>query len=101
MQKTNNISQNLKKSELKLIILDKLSDDAFNGNHPNNIQQGYTKRGLMLVPPIVGQRFWLDNFSTSVVTKILKTTNKSIKFKTLYSTYKITYVNINKLIKNG
>jgi len=72
----------------KAIRLTKLSDDVFEGKHPNNIQEGYTRRGIMIVPPTIGERFWLQNFSTSPVTKII---NKH-KFKTMYSTYKIEYL---------
>ncbi len=72
----------------KRIKLTKISDDEFNGQHPNGINEGYTKTGDMLVPPTVGERFWLGRFSTSPVVKVISKT----KFKTVYSTYQIEYL---------
>ncbi len=75
----------------KRVRLTKLSDDAFDGNHPNGIYEGYIKEGIELVPPTVGERYYVglaSNFSTSPVTKII---NKN-KFKTMYSTYKLEYL---------
>jgi len=80
---------------MKRIKLTKLSDDAFNGNHPNNINEGYTKEGYMLIEPTIGENFNLyysktePFFHTSIVIKEL---NENNEFKTLYSTYKIEYL---------
>jgi hypothetical protein len=38
----------------KTVKVTKLSDDVFNGNHPNNINEGYTKEGLIIFEPIIG-----------------------------------------------
>lgn len=77
-------------------ILVKLSDDKFNGNHPNNIVEGYNcegkypekmpREGLPFF--IVGYR-WLK---TSTVTEIVSKTKKEIIFKTLNSTYKLKII---------
>ena len=77
------------------IKLTKLSDDAFNGNHPNGINEGYTKIGYMIKKPTIGERFFVyqskmySGFSTSIVTKKM---NKEGIFKTTYSTYKIEII---------
>jgi hypothetical protein len=71
--------------------LTKLSDNVFNGVHPNNINEGYTKIGYYENPPKVGERFMLGYknslgiFMTSTVTEIV---DEEI-FKTLNSTYKM------------
>lgn len=74
----------------KKIKLTKLSDDTFEGNHPNGIYAGYVKTGYMKDLPKVGERFFVIGgmFSTSIVTKEL---NKNNIFKTTFSTYKIEY----------
>lgn len=71
------------------IKLTKLSDDHFNGNHPNNIHEGFTKIGIINELPRLDERFYVELFSTSIVTKELDENNI---FKTLYSTYKIEYL---------
>lgn len=74
------------------IKLTKLSDDEFEGNHPNGIYAGYTKTGYIKDLPKVGERFYISgaDFSTSIVVKEL---NENNVFETLYSTYKIEYLN--------
>lgn len=80
---------------MKRIKLTKISDDEFQGNHPNGIYEGYCVDGFMSVKPKVGYRFSVfysklnPGFTTSTVTKKL---NKDGIFKTLYSTYKIEYI---------
>ena len=77
-----------KKIILKKVSIIKLSDDKFNNNHPNGINTGYKKSGVELVPPTIGEAYWVgNNWRTSTVIEII---NKRI-FKTLNSTYKITY----------
>ncbi len=78
----------MKKIRVKQIRLIKISDDVFEGKHPNGIYEGYSRVGSMIVPPTIGERFWLNAFSTSPVTKIIS----KFKFKTMYSTYKIEYL---------
>ena len=72
----------------------KISDDSFNGEHPNGVYQGHIER-LPDNPadPVVGERYYtlISGFSTSEVTRIIEKTEKSLKFKTLYSTYEIVY----------
>lgn len=68
--------------------LTKISDNRFGGNHPNGINEGYTKEGIMWNDPIVGQSFYLGNLATSVVTEIIDENT----FKTQNSTYKIERV---------
>lgn len=70
----------------------KLKDDAFDGNHPNGIDEGYTLIGSYDKEPTVGERFMVhgkkmwDYLHTSIVTEPL---NEEGIFKTTYSTYKI------------
>jgi hypothetical protein len=70
----------------------KITDDVFNNNHPNGVNEGYTFIGEYKTPPTVGERFvvygkrmW-DILDTSIVTEPL---NEEGIFKTTYSTYKI------------
>lgn len=77
--------------KLKKVTLTKLSDDAFNGNHPNGVYAGMVIKGLELVPPTIGERYVVhcpDGFSTSIVTEL---PNKKGIFKTMYSTYQLKY----------
>ena len=69
-------------------ILTKISDDKFNGFHPNAKDEGYIKMGNNIYPetPTVGELFWVDNLHTSTVTKPL---NEQGIFKTKNSTYKL------------
>lgn len=71
--------------------LTKISDDKFNGNHPNGINQGLVLKGNFTKKPTKGERFYFNSekisyFSTSTVTEEL---NENGIFKTLYSTYKL------------
>src|SRR3990167_905069 len=68
-----NIKQNVVHATLgKKVRLTKLSDDAFEGNHPNGIFEGYTKEGIETKEPTIGERYYLGGFSTSPVVKICK-----------------------------
>lgn len=74
---------------MKKVRLTKLSDDHFNGNHPNGIYEGFVKEGKEVEIPTVGQRYYLNNgFSTSVVIKLIDENT----IKTTYSTYKLEYI---------
>lgn len=75
---------------MKTVRITKVSDDAFGGNHPNGINQGYTASGFELNgKPTIGYRYHVgDKFSTSIVVAIISKTT----FKTLYSTYKLKYM---------
>lgn len=73
----------------KMVKLTKLSDDVFEGNHPNKIYEGYEKEGVELEIPKVDERYYVGQwFSTSPIKEII---NKNL-FKTLYSTYKLDYI---------
>lgn len=69
----------------------KLSDDKFNGLHPNYIDEGYTRFGELCHDIEVGKRLEMsgkrlhDWFTTSIVTEIIDNNT----FKTENSTYKI------------
>ena len=74
----------------RLIEITKLSDDVFDGEHPNGIQAGYVKRGVVYEDPEPGSSFILVNgFYTSNVkswdpeTGILKTKNSTYKIEVL------------------
>lgn len=82
------------------VKLEKLSDDKFNGEHPNGIIAGSKREGDIPYDVTVGQSLMLfakfktsgfPIFWTSTVTKIVKKNKKSVIFKTLNSTYKLTY----------
>lgn len=80
---------------MKKIRLTKLTDDCFEGNHPNGIYEGHVEIGYMINKPKIEERFYIFRnklniqFSTSDVTKELNNDNV---FKTTYSTYKIEYL---------
>jgi hypothetical protein len=76
---------------MKTATLRKLSDDKFEGKHPNGIYEGYAKQGLVLNPPIVGESCIIAGLYTSNVTEIVKEEGNKIVFKTLNSTYELTY----------
>ena len=69
----------------------KLSDDVFEGKHPNNIHKGFTKQGHIHSPLKVGSSFIIGSFITSRVTKIIEETLTSAKFKTKNSTYLVKF----------
>jgi hypothetical protein len=78
-----------------LIKLTKIKDDAFNGNHPNGVNEGYVFIGEYKKPPtfgdtfiVYGKKMW-DILETSIV---LQPLNEDNIFKTTYSTYKIEYL---------
>ena len=72
----------------------KMSDDKFNGNHPNGIESGHVVYGEIVRPVEVGSFLYLLKvtgsshgfFHTSEITKIIDENH----FKTRNSTYKIT-----------
>ena len=76
-------------NENKKVKITKLSDDHFEGNHPNGIYEGYEKVGFESYPPTVGERYQLGAFSTSHVVKYSEDLGI---LKTTYSTYKIEYL---------
>lgn len=77
---------------MKKVRITKISDDAFDGNHPNGINEGFTIEGYEVIPMQVGERYVLSRsktypiFSTSNVKEL---PNEQGIFKTTYSTYKL------------
>lgn len=77
----------------KLYKVTKITDDVFNGHHPNNINEGYTTIGEIFSMPEEGSRFVCGNLMTSTVTKAI---NDQGFFQTRNSTYKLEeYTEIN------
>ena len=75
---------------MRIARITKVSDDRFGGNHPNGINEGYVTQGIVKGKPVIGERYYVGvGFSTSIVTNIISKT----MFKTLYSTYRIEYIN--------
>ena len=76
----------------------KISDDKFNGNHPNGIYEGFSYTAHITKKPVVGERFYFETISdhprnhlfTSTVTEIVD----DMIFKTNNSTYKLETWNI-------
>lgn len=80
----------LKQHEIRLNNLGrltKLSDDKFDGEHPNGVSAGNEYTGFIIQPPLVGQSCILVGFYTSTVTEILDVSENNVTFKTLNSTY--------------
>lgn len=96
MQETKSIKLTNLMSLDRLFTIRKISDDKFNGEHPNDINEGYVKKGVFVSDLSIGYRFFLDAFSTSMVTEILEEGENKIKFKTLNSTYEVSWENKNK-----
>ena len=67
----------------------KVKDDAFNGNHPNGINAGYTKE-INETPelPIVGACYYFGSLRTSIV-ESFKETEKGYEIKTMNSVYEV------------
>lgn len=82
----------------KQVTLIKLSDDAFEGKHPNDIYAGNTYTGTTSEEVKIDQSVFINQnneklFYTSTVKKIVNETDNEIVFKTLNSTYKLSFVN--------
>ena len=72
-------------------FIEKVSDDIFDGIHPNGIDVGYIKQSPYIYPqqPKVGEKFQVGTLRTSFVMEGL---NDKGEFKTLNSTYILHYV---------
>ena len=70
---------------MKTVKITKLSDDVFNGSHPNGIDEGYESEGYEYAPPQVGERYHGGGLLTSTVTEVIDENT----FKTRNSTYRI------------
>ena len=77
----------------KKVILTKISDDYFGGNHPNGIYQGHTIVGTVKDDLVIGERFTVNNFKNYLHTSRVKEIIDENTFKTEYSTYRIDYLN--------
>ena len=81
----------MKKGDFVKVV--KLSDDVFEGRHPNGIKSNHTVYGAILNEVKVGEALFLDKakgdsfgfFHTSVITEIIDENT----FRTLNSTYHI------------
>lgn len=79
------------------VKLTKISDNKFDGNHPNGINVNYTKSGDLLYAPEISKPVYImdgwRSLKTSLVTEILSWENDLVtKFKTENSTYTIKYL---------
>lgn len=79
----------MKRRKIKLI---KLSDDHFEGNHPNGIYAGHEVVGIIVKLPTIGDRFYVGNLEGFSTSPVIKKLNKDNIFKTTYSTYQIEYL---------
>jgi len=70
------------------VRLTKSKDTRFDGNHPNSINEGYVKQGVLSWDIKVGSSVEVGSFYTSTVTKI----NSETEFETLNSVYTIQYL---------
>ncbi len=75
--------------------LEKMSDDAFNGKHPNGIAEGMTWGGNYLEKPTIGESFTFISHVPGVFTlntsKVIEVVDENV-FKTRNSTYKLTEI---------
>lgn len=81
---------------MKKVKLTKISDDVFNGKHPDGIFEGYVKEGLESRPPAIGERYYVQGRSISsifITSPVTVLPDENGVFKTTYSTYKLEYLN--------
>lgn len=79
---------------MKRVRITKISDNAFEGNHPNGINEGYELTipsinvGYCIIDSLKMDHFG-SGFTTSPITCL---PDENGIFKTLYSTYKLEYL---------
>lgn len=73
----------------------KLSDDKFEGKHPNGIVEGSEVTGVVYDLPKVGSFCAVGKRYTSTVIEIIKEDEEEVIFKTLNSTYQLKFKNKN------
>lgn len=94
MSKIEQMKINVDISGDDIFSLLKVSDEVFEGDHPNEIYEGHIVKGRFDEPPTVGFRFLITNptsgryLSTSKVTKIID----EEYFKTENSIYKLVKI---------
>jgi hypothetical protein len=68
----------------------KLTDEQFNGRHPNGINPGYEKRiETTPVKPVVGMPYSFGSLFTSRITEIIEMNANEYVFRTKNSIYKV------------
>jgi hypothetical protein len=76
-----------------MATITKISDDVFNNNHPNNINEGYSQELIIIETlPIItlDKPYYFGSLRTSTVTEIISQTDDKIEFKTMNSKYLVT-----------
>lgn len=89
------VSVGKKQNNKIMTTIEKLSDDMFNGQHPNEIYEGYTKtlrHATEIKVPVVGECYLFGSLRTSEVISIESVDDTTCIFKTENSTYKITLI---------
>jgi len=71
--------------------LTKISDDKFDGKHPNGIYEGDARTGFKGKGPVVGDRYEFRGIvpQSSLLTSVVVSVEADGIFKTMYSTYKL------------
>lgn len=82
---------------MKYYKVKKISDNKFNGVHPNGVNEGYTAEGFDKEDSFkVGNRLYLEDHSRWFRTsEIISIDNKNKIFTTKNSTYKFEIINEN------
>lgn len=78
--------ENFKFKKGDLVRIEKISDEVFNGKHPNEINVGYISEGKLYYDLIVDDCCYVGNLRTSAVTEILSEDT----FRTRNSIYKLS-----------
>lgn len=89
MKNAENLTINLDEMVIGRMEVEKISDDKFNGKHPNAINEGYKKQGMVMLFK-VGYPLVMGGLRTSDITEIDE--EKGI-FKTENSTYRFKWLN--------
>ena len=86
------------KSDKQVYLLRKITDDYFNGVHPNGIDEGHVTIGVPTKPPTVGERFEIrgNRLHEYLLTSVVREIIDDEVFKTEYSTYKLIKYENNK-----
>ncbi len=75
------------------VKLQKISDDVYNGNHPNGVYEGDILSGYVKTLPVIGEQFYmydkLINKPVAWTSKVVALNEDVGVIKTKNSTYKI------------